>query len=243
MPKPEVVNIWDYRKPEAYPRPAHEPATVIILPVVRIERRDDLKKGTIKMTKNLRALIPVALLFALFQIVAPARAQSIPGQFLVPLGYCQLSASQLGSSIGLASCVRASFTGTGSGTNLTTTSVTGAILPGDSVSGTGVPAGTTIVSQTSGTAHGAGVYVTSAATTSSGASLTSGGIPPGATTAVLQAETADIRYRDDGAAPTASIGMIVVHGAGGSLLYTGTLSALRFILLSGSPLLDVAFYR
>jgi hypothetical protein len=46
-----------------------------------------------------------------------------------------------------------------------------------------------------------------------------------------------------GGAPTASIGGIVVHGAGGAILYAGTLSALQFILLSGSPLLDVLFYR
>ena len=66
----------------------------------------------------------------------------------------------------------ANFTGTGSGTNLTTSSVTGYISPGDPISGTGVPTNTTIVSQTSGTTGGAGVYVTSAATTSSAASLT-----------------------------------------------------------------------
>jgi len=67
----------------------------------------------------------------------------------------------------------ASFTGTGATTNLTVTAVTGTIYVGDTIAGTGVPAGTTIVSQTSGTTGGAGVYVTSGNTTSSGASLTS----------------------------------------------------------------------
>lgn len=66
----------------------------------------------------------------------------------------------------------ASFTGTGSGTNLTVSAVTGVIGIGDEVSGTGVTSGTTIVSQTSGTPGGAGVYVTSLSTTSSGAALT-----------------------------------------------------------------------
>ena len=185
--------------------------------------------------------VALAALFAVSSI--SARAQTVPGQRMVPLGYCQLSAAQLAASIGLASCVRASFTGTGSGTNLTTTSVTGVIKAGDTVTGTGVPAGTTIVSQASGTAGGAGVYVTSAATTSSGASLTSGGIPTGATSVFLQAETANVRYRDDGGAPTAAIGNLVVAGAGGQILYGGTFSALRFIAASGSPLLNVAFYR
>ena len=59
--------------------------------------------------------------------------------------------------------------------------------------------------------------------------------------AFLQAETADVRYRDDGAAPSAALGNIVVHGIPG-ILYTGSLSALQFIALSGSPLLDIGFY-
>lgn len=67
----------------------------------------------------------------------------------------------------------ATFTGSGSGTNLTASAVTGKIEVGQTVVGTGVPGGTTILSQTSGTPGGAGVYVTSNATTSSGAALSS----------------------------------------------------------------------
>lgn len=63
----------------------------------------------------------------------------------------------------------ATFTGSGSGTNLTVTGSAGYLSAGDLLSGTGIPAGTTIVSQTSGTTGGDGVYVTSAATTASGA--------------------------------------------------------------------------
>ena len=66
----------------------------------------------------------------------------------------------------------ASFTGNGSGVNLTASAVTGTIEIGNVIAGTGVPAGTTIISQTSGTPGGAGVYVTSVATTASSASLT-----------------------------------------------------------------------
>lgn len=66
----------------------------------------------------------------------------------------------------------ATFTGTGSGTNLTASAVTGSIGIGNVISGTGVPGGTTIVSQTSGTPGGAGVYVTSGATTASTAAIT-----------------------------------------------------------------------
>lgn len=66
----------------------------------------------------------------------------------------------------------ATFTGTGSGTNLTASAVTGTIGIGDTISGVGVSAGTTILSQSSGHLGGAGVYVTSAVTTSTGAALT-----------------------------------------------------------------------
>ncbi len=61
---------------------------------------------------------------------------------------------------------------TGTGTSLNVTSVTGSVTTGDVISGTGVPAGTTIVNQVSGTPGGVGVYTTSKPTTSSNASLT-----------------------------------------------------------------------
>jgi hypothetical protein len=94
----------------------------------------------------------------------------------VTIGSASTGASATGS-IGATTTatVGATFTATGSGTDLTTSAVTGFISPGDVISGTGVTAGTTIVSQTSGTAGGAGVYVTSAATTSSGDTLTAFG--------------------------------------------------------------------
>lgn len=64
------------------------------------------------------------------------------------------------------------FTGTGSGTSLTTTGVTGYTSVGVPVFGTGVPSNTWTTSQTSGTTGGAGVYVTNNSTTSSANALT-----------------------------------------------------------------------
>lgn len=70
--------------------------------------------------------------------------------------------------------VGATFTATATGTNLAVTAVTGIISPGDTIAGTGVPAGTTIIS---GPANGgAGTYVTSVATTAVAATVTSFGI-------------------------------------------------------------------
>lgn len=73
---------------------------------------------------------------------------------------------------GVTASAGAAFTGSGSGTNLTASAVTGVIHVGAAVAGTGVPSGTYIVSQTSGSAGGAGVYVTNHATTSSSDALT-----------------------------------------------------------------------
>ncbi len=71
-----------------------------------------------------------------------------------------------------AGCIPTSFLATGSGTNLTVSSVTsGTVTIGGTLSGTGVPAGTTIVSQSSGVSGGAGVYITSTTTTVSSAAV------------------------------------------------------------------------
>ena len=86
----------------------------------------------------------------------------------IAIGSASASASATGS-------IGATFTATGSGINLTTSAQTGVISIGDTVSGVGIPAGTTIVSQTSGTTGAAGVYVTSVATTISAATGTAFG--------------------------------------------------------------------
>lgn len=66
-------------------------------------------------------------------------------------------------------------TGTAAGTALTLTSLTGYVSLGETVNGTGVPSGTTIVAQVSGTTGAAGIYTTSQATTASSATITTYG--------------------------------------------------------------------
>jgi Concanavalin A-like lectin/glucanases superfamily len=94
--------------------------------------------------------------------------------------YSSISSTYNGAGYG---CSPAVFTATGSGTNLTVSAITccnlstiGADPPilsiGDTISGTGIPAGTTIVSQTSGPTGGPGVYVSSVATTASASTVT-----------------------------------------------------------------------
>lgn len=213
----------------------------------------------------MRTFRAFAIALAVFAFASPARAQSTyPGVPVVPLGYCILTATQLASATGLASCTSANFTGTASGTNLTASAVTGSIRPGQTVTGPGVFANTTILSQASGAggcapvgtpscaANGAGVYVTSQASIASAGSLASGGIPVATATtlaansALLEADTANIRFRDDGGAPTSSNGIFLVGTASNNVpnqvFYTGALSQLQFILATGSPILHVAFY-
>ena len=190
------------------------------------------------------AVAPLA--FALALPAPVLRAQGIPGQALVPLGSCQLSASQLGSAVALSKCTRASFTASAgsAGNLLVVTSVTGVILIGDTLlTGTGITAGGTILNELpGGTPGGAGTYTISNTNTTSSAAVTTGGIPPGATMVTLQAETANVRYRDDGGAPTSAIGSQIASGLN-PFLYTGTLTKLQFIAASGSPLADFNFYR
>ena len=192
------------------------------------------------MTNKMTNKIAAAFVALTFFLPAPLRAQGVtPGLPLVPLGNCQMTAS--GTAAALSTCTRASFTGSGSGNTLTASSVTGTIKVGDTVTGTGVPAGTTITALGTGTG-GAGTYITSAATTSSSASLTSGGIPHLATLAVIIVETANIRWRDDGGVPTTSIGMLI-PSASAPYTYIGTLTAFQLIAVSGSPVVDIAFYK
>lgn len=70
-------------------------------------------------------------------------------------------------------------TGTATGNQLNVTAVTGTIVNGATVSdGVTVPSGTTILGQISGTTGGAGLYLTSAATTAAGTALTFTPPPP-----------------------------------------------------------------
>lgn len=59
---------------------------------------------------------------------------------------------------------------------------------------------------------------------------------------VIQCEgtSAVARWRDDGTAPTATVGMIL--NSGQELDYTGDPSSIQFIVGSGSPILDISYY-
>jgi hypothetical protein len=68
-------------------------------------------------------------------------------------------------------------------------------------------------------------------------------VPAGADVAIIQAEAQAVRWRDDGTDPTSSVGMRLA--AGSDFLYTGRLSALRFIQDDAVPpaILNVSYYE
>lgn len=65
-------------------------------------------------------------------------------------------------------------------------------------------------------------------------------VPGGAQRALIQATGQNVRWRDDGTDPTATVGMQLA--AGDSLFYTADLSALKVIEEAASAKLNVTYY-
>jgi hypothetical protein len=65
-------------------------------------------------------------------------------------------------------------------------------------------------------------------------------IPSGATLALIVPETQNVRWRDDGTNPTASVGMPIFVGA--SLSYDGDLNRIKFIQEAASAKLNISYY-
>lgn len=68
-------------------------------------------------------------------------------------------------------------------------------------------------------------------------------IPVDARYALITIDTANVRYRDDGGAPTATAGIQLASSATTPYWYTGRLSAMQLIAVSGSPVINVLFYK
>lgn len=104
---------------------------------------------------------------------SPVSGAVASGQFLTDPNNATVNGTSIVSGAGSTWVVNnsqtvggATFTANSSGTTtLTASAVTGTIGIGDLIVGSGIPGGTTIVAQLSGTPGGAGTYQTSAATT------------------------------------------------------------------------------
>lgn len=71
-------------------------------------------------------------------------------------------------------------------------------------------------------------------------------VPVGTRLCFIQAEDQNIRWRDDGVNPTASVGMVITTDS--ILLYTGAgetnpFAAIRFIEETASAKLNVSYYK
>lgn len=65
-------------------------------------------------------------------------------------------------------------------------------------------------------------------------------VPTGARIASIQAEGGTLRYRDDGTAPTATVGMII--SANGGIDYNGNLSVIKLIAATSGAIANVSYY-
>jgi hypothetical protein len=66
------------------------------------------------------------------------------------------------------------------------------------------------------------------------------GLPPGAQLLLIQPQTQGIRWRDDGTAPTATVGYPLAVGS--ELRYTGAMNALRVISQTAGAIINVVAY-
>jgi hypothetical protein len=86
--------------------------------------------------------------------------------------------------------------------------------------------------------------VTDVSTAGTLETLTGASIPAGATHARIQAESQDIRWRDDGVNPTAAIGKILKAGSDVPEYLVGVqLRKARFIQASATAKLNVEYYK
>ena len=67
-------------------------------------------------------------------------------------------------------------------------------------------------------------------------------VPQGADFAIIHCETQGVRWRDDGADPTPSSGMLL-NINDPPMQYSGNLKAIRLIAATGSPSVSVSFYK
>lgn len=66
--------------------------------------------------------------------------------------------------------------------------------------------------------------------------------PAGSRFVLLRAETADVRWRDDGTDPTATVGQLLKAGDTFMFEYGGNLSAIKFIQATAGAILNASYF-
>lgn len=103
--------------------------------------------------------------------------------------------------------------------------------------------GNRCVSATQSTVTPLGYCQLSSLSSSTGLASCSGGIPSGSTTINLACETQAVRYRDDGVAPTASVGFPLTTGQVLNGYKPSDLTLLRIIEQTASAKCNILFYK
>lgn len=67
------------------------------------------------------------------------------------------------------------------------------------------------------------------------------GLVSSPTVAIIVPETQGVRWRDDGVAPSATVGMPLAVGA--TLMYDGDLTKIRFFQQAATATLNVSYYK
>lgn len=165
-------------------------------------------------------------------------------QSAVALGYQQVSLSSTAAVLTLplgAQAAQATSCDL-SGKLLTVAgTVTGKFAVGQTVTGTGIPANTTIVQPASLFPNPTTWWLSAACSTETAETVT-GYSPSGVNLAEVSVEGQAIRWRADGTAPTGSVGMPIAAGASQEFV-DPDLQALQFIQQTGTATLDVYYYQ
>lgn len=193
-----------------------------------------------------KVLLVAATSFILVSSPSSIRAQVAP--LLTTIGMCNIGSVASATKITTSNCVFASFTGVISGNVLTASSVTGSILQGQAVIGTGVPAGTYVTGSGTGTG-GAGTYNLNLPPTApvvSSESMTTSGVPPFARYLVICVSTQAVNYRGDKTAPTAAVGGGQPIPAGQCVPYPSMavkMTDLQFVQQAGGAVVTMEFFQ
>jgi hypothetical protein len=163
-------------------------------------------------------------------------------QRAAPVGYQQVSVA--GTAVGLTLPVGPTQA-TASSCNLTGNqlkvggTVAGTFAVGQTATGVGIPANTTITQQG---APGSNTWILSNPCTTETGEAVVASQTLHIDMVILRCVTASVNWRDDGVAPTASIGMPMLD-TDAQFEYAGAALGIQFISQTGTAVLSVSYYK
>ena len=161
-------------------------------------------------------------------------------QRIVPLGYQQITslttAVNLTLPLGAKQAEATSSTLNGAILTIGGT-IKGTFAAGQTITATGIPINTTIVRQVATYS-----WQLSNPCTAETADDVTAYAPTAVVMAIIRPTGANVVWRDDGTAPTASVGMLLTTTDSPPFEYYGDLAAIQFIQAASSAVLNVSYY-